>query len=105
MANQEISQKILNKKFKMAAFSGYDTTDVDSFFDSVIEYLKNNDKMVELYKDELAALKVELQKLKVANNNLEKEKKKLLEEIKTYQEEGYGNTWFKNRSQQNKKGE
>ncbi len=90
MANQEINEKILNKKFKKAVFSGYDSADVDTFFDSVIEYLKNNDKMVELYKKEAEKLKMDIQALKVANNSLEKDNAKLQREIKEFRDEGYG---------------
>lgn len=98
MANKEITEKILNKKFKKAVFSGYDAIDVDTFYDSVIEYLKNNDKMVELYKDEATNLKVELQKLKVANNNLEKQNAKLQKEVQELKEEGYGSLSLKRRA-------
>lgn len=95
MANQEINEKILNKKFKKAVFSGYDSADVDTFFDSVIEYLKNNDKMVELYKKEAEKLKMDIQALKVANNSLEKDNAKLQREIKEFRDEGYGSMRLK----------
>lgn len=102
MANKEMTEKILNKKFKKAVFSGYDTADVDSYFDEVIEYLKNNDKMVELYKDDNDKLKNQLKDLMAVNANLEKEKKKLIREIKEYEEEGYGNMLLKHRNQPKK---
>ncbi|MCQ3914359.1 MAG: DivIVA domain-containing protein [Mycoplasmoidaceae bacterium] len=102
MTNKEMTEKILNKKFKKAVFSGYDTTDVDSYFDEVIEYLKNNDKMVELYKDDNDKLKNQLKDLMTVNANLEKEKKKLIREIKEYEEEGYGNMLLKHRNQPKK---
>lgn len=101
MANKEMTEKILNKKFKKSVFSGYDTADVDSYFDSVIEYLKNNDKMVELYKDEANKLKGQLKDLLAKNNALIKENDKLAKQVQEYKEEGYGKTWLKNRNPKN----
>ncbi|MCQ3907793.1 MAG: DivIVA domain-containing protein [Mycoplasmoidaceae bacterium] len=103
MANQETIEKILNKKFKKAVFSGYDSADVDSFYDKVIEYLKNNDKMVESYKDDALKLKEQVKNLTSLNATLNQEKVKLEQTIKEYQEEGYGSMLLKQRS--NKQGE
>lgn len=90
MVNNEMNEKILNKQFKKAAFSGYDATDVDSFFDSVIVYLKNNDKMVELYKEDLAKLKNAYLKLQQDFEALKAKNRKLEQEVKDYEAEGYG---------------
>lgn len=98
MANKEMTEKILNKRFKKAVFSGYDTADVDAFFDFVIEYLKNNDKMVELNKGEAEKAKALVKNLQAEIASLQKDKAKLTKEIEEYQAEGYGNTWLKNRS-------
>lgn len=95
MANQEMNEKILNKKFKKGIFSGYDTADVDAFFDHVIEYLKNNDKMVELYKDDIAKLKEQIKQLQEANEQLKQQTTKLANEVKSLEEEGYGKSWLK----------
>ena len=101
MANQDMNEKILNKKFKKAVFSGYDMADVDAFFDLVIEYLKNNDKMVELYKGDNAQLKKQILELQAKLDELLKQNKKLAAEVKTY--EGYGKNWLK--PNQKKQGE
>ncbi|MBQ0045377.1 MAG: DivIVA domain-containing protein [Mycoplasma sp.] len=98
MANTEITEKILNKKFKKAVFSGYDTADVDAFFDFVIDYLKNNDKMVELYKGDAEKSRALAKNLQAKVISLEKDKAKLTKEVEEYQAEGYGNAWLKNRS-------
>ncbi|MCQ2957044.1 MAG: DivIVA domain-containing protein [Mycoplasmoidaceae bacterium] len=99
MDNKEMTEKILNKKFKKAVFSGYDTVDVDGFFDTVIEYLKNNDKMVELYKKDSSDAIAKVKGLENQIANLEKEKNRLINEVKEYQEEGYGNMLLKQRNQ------
>ena len=99
MANKEMTEKILNKKFKKAVFSGYDSADVDSFYDYVIEYLQNNDKMVESYKEDALKYKEQVEKLTSLNNALVKERERLQNTIKEYQEEGYGNMLLKHRNQ------
>ena len=40
-------QAILNKKFEPKIHAGYDPKDVDSYFDEVIEYLKEVKKLVD----------------------------------------------------------
>ncbi len=99
MDNKETTEKILNKKFKKAVFSGYDTVDVDSFFDQIIEYLKTNDKMVELYKKDSSEALAKVKGLQDQIANLQKENKRLVNEVKEYQEEGYGNMLLKQRNQ------
>lgn len=99
MDNKETTEKILNKKFKKAVFSGYDTVDVDSFFDQIIEYLKNNDKMVELYKKDSSEALAKVKGLQDQIASLQKENKRLVNEVKEYQEEGYGNMLLKQRNQ------
>lgn len=102
MANQEMNEKILNKKFKKTIFSGYETEDVDSFFDLVIEYLKQNDLKVDSLEKELASLKQDNEKLAAQNIKLTHQAntyKKLAEEL---EKEGYGHV-FENRFAQQKK--
>lgn len=99
MSNKEMTEKILNKKFKKAVFSGYDSSDVDAFYDIVIEYLKNNDKMVESYKEDTLKYKEQVEKLTSLNNALTKEREKLQTTIKEFEEEGYGNMLLKHRNQ------
>ncbi|MCQ3908012.1 MAG: DivIVA domain-containing protein [Mycoplasmoidaceae bacterium] len=102
MSNKEMTDKILNKKFKKSVFSGYDCNDVDAYFDQVIEYLLNNDKTVQSYADDIANLKKQVKQLLADKAALQKENAKLNKEIEEYQEEGYGNMLLKQRSQQNK---
>ena len=99
MSNKEMTEKILNKKFKKAVFSGYDSSDVDAFYDQVIEYLKNNDKVLESYKEDTLKYKDQVEKLTSLNDALTKEREKLQNTIKEYQEEGYGNMLLKHRNQ------
>lgn len=99
MSNKEMTDKILNKKFKKSVFSGYDCADVDSYFDQVIQYLQNNDKMVQSYTDDIANLKKQVKQLQIEKETLQKENAKLNKEIEEYQEEGYGNMLLKQRSQ------
>ncbi len=97
-------EEILNKKFKKAVFSGYDTADVDAFFDEVIEYVEDCHKSVELYKEDVQRAYDEIDKRDVIIAELEKEKAKLLQEVADYKEEGYGNMLLKHRNQR-KQGE
>lgn len=102
MANQEMNEKILNKKFKKTIFSGYETEDVDSFFDSVIEYLKQNDKKINDLEQTIASLKAENDKLIASRQQLEHDAatyKKLADELN---KEGYGHV-LENRFVQEKK--
>ncbi|MCQ3915346.1 MAG: DivIVA domain-containing protein [Mycoplasmoidaceae bacterium] len=99
MSNKEMTDKILNKKFKKSVFSGYDCNDVDAYFDQVIEYLQNNDKMLQSYTDNIADLKKQVKQLQSEKEALQKENAKLNKEIEEYQEEGYGNMLLKQRSQ------
>lgn len=102
MDNKEMNEKILNKKFKKAVFSGYDMTDVDSFYDSIIEYLKNNNKMVELYKADANKFKEQVKALQSTNAALLKDKAKLIKEIQELKSEGYGKPWLKGYNQSKK---
>lgn len=102
MNNQEMNEKILNKKFKKSVFSGYDTVDVDSFFDQIIEYLQNNDKKVQSYIEENQNLNNQIKKLNGTIANLEKEKAKLAAQVKEYQEEGYDSIFLKRHAQERK---
>lgn len=104
MANQEMNEKILNKKFKKTIFSGYETEDVDSFFDEVIEYLKQNDKIITDLNKTLVSLKEENEQLKNQNVKLVQQTatyKKMADEL---QKEGYGNI-LENRFKHEKKEE
>lgn len=99
MANQQTIDKILNKQFKKTAFAGYDTIDVDSFFDAIIEYLKSNDKAVEEFK-------AQLDKLIKDNQDLAKEIQRLNQTISSkqqlidrYEQEGYGHVLANKRIQ------
>ena len=65
----------------------------------VIEYLQNNDKMVQSYTDDIASLKKQVKQLQSEKEALQKENAKLNKEIEEYQEEGYGNMLLKQRSQ------
>ncbi len=90
MSNKEMNEKILNKKFKKTIFSGYETEDVDSFFDEVIEYLKKNDSQIEDLEKNVATLRSENQKLLASNAKLTSDAetyKKLALEL---DKEGYG---------------
>ena len=91
MANQEMEEKILNKQFKKTAFAGYETIDVDSFFDQVIDYLKANDKSLEVYKQEIDKLRAELAKAKTENSKLYQELAQQTALVKQFEAEGYGN--------------
>ncbi|XQP55749.1 MAG: DivIVA domain-containing protein [Mycoplasmoidaceae bacterium] len=97
MTNEEKVEEIINKKFKKAVFSGYDSVDVDAFFDQVIEYLQNNDKIVKSYKDDMEKMKNEMKKMNSTIESLEKDKAKLKEKVKEYQDEGYDNIFLKRR--------
>ncbi len=102
MANQEMNEKILNKKFKKTIFSGYETEDVDSFFDLVIEYLKQNDKKIVDLEQALATLKADNEKLTALKSKLEHDAatyKKMADELN---KEGYGHV-LENRFVQEKK--
>ena len=65
-------QAILNKKFEPKIHAGYDPKDVDSYFDEVIEYLKEVKKLVD---EELLSRKKideEISFLRKKNDDLEK---------------------------------
>lgn len=102
MANQEMNEKILNKKFKKTIFSGYETEDVDSFFDLVIEYLKQNDKTIEDLQKTLVQLKADNQQLKEQNLKLVQDANKYKILASELQKDGYDNV-LKNRFIQQKK--
>ena len=43
--NNKIVKEILEKKFKKSIFSGYDPFDVDNFFDRIIIYINDPNKI------------------------------------------------------------
>ncbi|MCQ2747707.1 MAG: DivIVA domain-containing protein [Mycoplasmoidaceae bacterium] len=94
-----MNEKILNKKFKKAVFSGYDANDVDSFFDTVITYLENNDKMLESHKANMAKQEKLIAELQTKVAELQNENNKLSLTVKTYEDEGYGKNWLKPNNQ------
>lgn len=91
MANQEMQEKILNKKFKKTVFAGYDTVDVDSFFDLVIDYLKANDNSVEVYKQEIEKLRKLAAEYKTRNDSLTQQLAEQVAIVKQYEADGYAN--------------
>ena len=91
MNNKEMQEKILNKQFKKTAFAGYETIDVDSFFDQVIDYLEANDKSLETFKQEIEKLRDQLAKIKKENVKLTQELEQQTAIVKQYISEGYGN--------------
>ena len=89
MTNEEMSKIILNKKFKKTAFAGYDTIDVDSFFDLVIQYLDSNDKKVAEYKAILDKIRNDNTDLKKQIDLLTKSNNEKQAKIDTFYAEGY----------------
>lgn len=91
MTNQEMCEKILNKKFTTSTFAGYKTDEVDAFFDMVIDYLKRNDADVLEFKQAAENLKIENTKLKNQLVAEEDKNKKLSAQIQQFIDDGYGN--------------
>ena len=84
-------QAILNKKFEPKIHAGYDPKDVDSYFDEVIEYLKEVKKLVD---EELLSRKKideEISFLRKKNDDLEKVILAKEKQIQEYEEEGKTN--------------
>lgn len=99
MENSEIVDKILNKKFKKSVFSGYDSTDVDSFFDFVIEHIQSNIKLIKSNATTISDLEKQVKQLQLEKTTLQNDNNRLNKEVEEYQEEGYGNMLLKRRSQ------
>ncbi len=88
---EQIIKEILNKKFETKIHAGYDPDDVDMFFDKVINYVKEVNKLEQNVSTEISNLnkiikeneKVLLDKDKVINA--------LREENNLLKKEGYSN--------------
>jgi len=97
MANTQAIEKILNKQFKKTAFAGYETIDVDSFFDTVIDYLKMSDKNVEEYKKQVDKYNKENSALQTRIDQLLQQLSQKQALIDRYESEGYGNVLMNKR--------
>jgi len=97
MANSQAIDKILNKQFKKTAFAGYETIDVDSFFDTVIDYLKISDKNVDEYKKQLDKYIKENSDLHTRIDQLLQQLSQKQALIDRYESEGYGNVLMNKR--------
>jgi len=91
MDNQEKIEEILNKKFKKSIFSGYDTLDVDEYFDRVIEYIKNCDKRTKEAEELVATLKLENDKLSQQVAKLSTDLASAETLVKEFKQNGYDN--------------
>ena len=89
--NDKMIDKILNKEFKKAILAGYDAYDVDAFFDSVIEYLKNINSNDKTFIDEINKLHRENKKLQEKLDIKIQELSDKNRLIKQLQDEGYSN--------------
>lgn len=82
---------ILNKKFNSKIHAGYDPVDVDTFYDEVIEYIKQVQQFqIELNKSK-SSYEQEIVALKRENELLKESKAKLQAELDELKKEGYSN--------------
>lgn len=96
MRSEEVINFILDKKFKKTVFSGYEATDVDAFFDKVIEYIKDLEKNVNEYKAVADKAKSQIEQLTQENANLLSKNNALTAQNKNYEANGYGNVIWNN---------
>ncbi len=89
--NDKMIDKILNKEFKRAILAGYDAYDVDAFFDSVIEYLKNINSNDKTFMDEINKLQNEKKQLQEELDIKTRELSEKNKLIKQLHDEGYSN--------------
>lgn len=96
MRSEDVINFILDKKFKKTVFSGYEATDVDAFFDKVIEYIKALEKNVDEYKAVADNAKSEIEKLTRENANLLSKNSALSVQNKNYEANGYSSVVWNN---------
>ena len=81
--------KILDKVFKKAISTGYDAEQVDSFFDEVIEYIKQVRQLQKTLSAQLQVKDQQIAKLHGQIKQLEDKCHQLEDDIEEYRKNGY----------------
>jgi agmatine/peptidylarginine deiminase len=92
----KILEEILDKKFIESLSYGYDSNDVDAFFDKVCEYIKVVLHHCQKKVEENELLESQLNKALEEKNAIEKEKEDLIIENRNLKDQGYGSINAKN---------
>lgn len=85
------AEMILNKKFNSKIHAGYDPVDVDTFFDEVIEYIKQVQNFYLETKKSKSVYEQQINELNKTNKLLTETNNKLQSEIDELKKEGYSN--------------
>lgn len=85
-----ITNKILNKKFNKSLYAGYDPVDVDSFFDEVINYINEVSDFDEKTKEQSSVIEKKYKELVEQNKQYKEEIQDLKTQVDKFIKEGYG---------------